>query len=127
VRDRVEIRAHREQGEPVRAIARRIGASRNTVRRALAPGSRDRYHRASATEDAEEAVRDVLADWPHMAVVDIAALIDWRLSRRTLSNLVAALRPEYSQRTDLQARPISTIRAGRIAAGTLTVGTVVLQ
>ncbi|MFF3066180.1 helix-turn-helix domain-containing protein [Oerskovia sp. NPDC057915] len=127
MRNRAEIRARRAEGEPIKAIARRIGASRNTVRRALAPGARDHYHRSSATEDAEEAVRDVLADWPHMAVVDIGALIDWRLSRRTLSNLVAALRPEYAERTDTRARPISTIRAGRIAARALTVGTVVLQ
>jgi len=125
--DRRKIREHREDGDSIRGIARRIGASRNAVRRALAPGARDSYHRASSTDEVVEAVRDVLADYPHMAVADIAVLIDWRRSRRTLSDLVAALRPEYATRDDVAARPIGTIRTGRlVGVRPLEVGKVAL-
>ncbi|MFH6687456.1 hypothetical protein QVL82_01255 [Cellulosimicrobium funkei] len=112
--NRPAIRDERAAGATIRGIARQLGASRNAVRRALEPGARDRYHRASSTDDVVEAVRDVLADYPHMAVADVAVLIDWRRSRRTLSNLVARLRPEYATHDDIEARPISTIRAGRL-------------
>jgi DNA-binding NarL/FixJ family response regulator len=112
--DRAELRVRHLAGESIRGIAR-SGPSRNAVRRALAPGARDRYHRRSTGEDFEEAVRDVLADYPHMAVVDVAVLIDWRRSRRTLSDLVARLRPEYASRSEVTARPLSTIRAGALA------------
>lgn len=127
MRDRNDIRVARDAGGTIRGIARQLGASRNAVRRALAPGARDRYHRASSTDEVVEAVRDVLADYPHMAVADIAVLIDWRRSRRTLSDLVAALRPEYATRDDVAARPIGTISTGRlVGVRPLEVGKVAL-
>lgn len=122
MRDRVELRARHDAGESIRGIAR-SGPSRNTVRRALAPGARDRYHRRSDAEDFEEAVRDVLADYPHMAVADVAVLVDWRRSRRHLSDVVARLRPLYAEHDDLDARPLTAIRTGSlVTVGTLSVG-----
>lgn len=121
--DRPAIRDQHTNGAAIRAIARTEGASRNAVRRALAPGARDRYYRRSCTEDAEPAVRDVLADYPHMAVVDIASLIDWKRSQRTLAGLVAALRPEYATAPGVRAKPLTTIRSGSLAAaGTMQIG-----
>lgn len=126
--DRKPIREARAGGSPIRAIARELGVDRNTVRRAIVPGARGTYWRASATEAATEQVRDVLADYPNMAVRDVAVIIDWRHSRRALSNLVARLRPEYSTPSAIAARPSSTLQSGPLAsrsvrAGTMTVGT----
>jgi hypothetical protein len=47
--DRPGLRLVRSDGESIRGIARN-GASRNSVRRALAPGARDHYYRPSASE-----------------------------------------------------------------------------
>ncbi|AYN58626.1 DNA binding protein [Arthrobacter phage Nandita] len=125
--DRPSIRILRGDGESIRGIARERGASRNAVRRALAPGARDHYHRASASADAEPAVRDVLADYPDMCVSDIAVLIDWRHARRTLSDLVAKLRPEFGGGTsDVYARPMSSLTAGTVSAGEISFGTMEL-
>lgn len=125
--DRPVIRALRGSGGTIRGIARVRGASRNAVRRALAPGSRDRYYRPSVTEDAEPAVREVLADYPQMSVSDIAVLIDWRHSRRTLSDLVARLRPEAGPEwASVEAPPISSIRTGTVTATTIRSGTMKL-
>jgi hypothetical protein len=122
--DRPAIRKDHQDGETIRGIARERGASRNAVRRALAPGARDRYYRPSVTEDAEPAVREVLADYPQMCVADIAVLIDWRHSRRTLSDLVARLRPEnVTTWSALTARPLTSIRTGQMATTTVRHGT----
>jgi hypothetical protein len=122
--DRPAIRQDREDGETIRGIARERGASRNAVRRALAPGARDRYYRPTLTEDAEPAVREVLADYPQMCVADIAVLIDWRHSRRTLSDLVSRLRPDsVTTWSALTARPLADIRTGTISTTPLRHGT----
>lgn len=130
--DRPSIRARRAAGESVSGVARDLGASRDAVRRATAPGARDRYWRPSPTEAAEPAVRDLLADYPHMAVTDIALLIDWHHSRQSLGVLIARLRPEYIDRPDRPARRITTsgpittrgpITTGRLTSGHLTAGT----
>ncbi len=122
--DRLTLRLLHGDGGSIRGIARHHGASRNAVRRALAPGARDHYYRASASAEAEPAVRDVLADYPAMSVSDIAVMIDWRYARRTLSDLVARLRAEYLERgTDLDALPMSSLQAGPLRAGETRFGT----
>lgn len=134
MRDRPLIRSlHSEHGS-IRKVARDLGASRNAVRRALAPGARDRYYRQSVLDDVEPAVRDLLADYPHMTVADIAVVIDWRRSRRLLSNLVARLRPQYlaAAATDndlpaLDLPALADIAAGALVdVGTMSVGSVTL-
>lgn len=126
--DRPAIRESRGTGESIRGIARDRNASRNAVRRALAPGARDHYYRPTLAEDAEPAVREVLADYPQMVVADIAVLIDWRHSRRTLSDLVAKLRPEsISNWSTVQAPPVGGLKVGTLSTtaircGTMTVG-----
>lgn len=123
MKDRAEISDWHESTASIRATARQLGIDRNTVRRAIAPGARSKYWRRSAVEDATEAVRDVLADYPHMTVNSIAVLIDWRHSRRALSNLVAKLRPEYSHASSIAALLLGDLEHGQITAGTITVGT----
>lgn len=90
--DRQEIREAHAAPEPIRSIARRTGASRNAVRRAVR-SEHDRYHRASLSEQLEEGVREVLALYPRMTVADVAVLVDWPMSSRTLHAVVAKLRP----------------------------------
>lgn len=132
MRDRPLIRSlHSEHGS-IRQVARDLEASRNAIRRALAPGARDRYYRQSILDDIEPAVRDLLADYPHMTVADIAVLIDWRRSRRLLSNLVSRLRPQYisaaATNNDVPALDLpalADITAGALAdVGTMTAGSV---
>lgn len=125
--DRPAIRQDRQDGETIRGIAREHGASRNAVRRALVPGARDHYYRPTLTDEAEPAVREVLADYPQMVVADIAVLIDWRHSRRTLSDLVAKLRPEsISNWSTVDARPIGSIKVGALSTSALSCGTMTL-
>lgn len=120
MRDRPKIIQLHAEGHAIREISRDHEVSRNAVRRALAEDARTDYWRPSATEEYEPAVRDVLADYPHMSVPDIATMIDWPKARRTLSDLVAALRPEYIERHeaeatdagDLLARSMDSLRAG---------------
>lgn len=127
--DRPAFRLLRGDGESIRGIARSQGASRNAVRRALAPGSRDHYYRSTLADEAEPAVRDVLADYPAMSVSDIGVMIDWRHSRRALSDVVARLRPKYASRSPLDSAPLSSIMAGvlsttQIQRGTMQLGEV---
>lgn len=111
MRDRPKIIQLHGSGHAIREIARDHEVSRNAVRRALAEDARMEYWRPSASEEFEPAVRDVLADYPHMSVPDIATMIDWRKSRRTLSDLVAKLRPEYIERAESEATDGSNITA----------------
>lgn len=129
--DRPVLRLLHGGGESIRGITRDHGISRNAVRRALAEGSLDTYYRPSVSEEYEPAVRDVLADYPHMSVPDIAVMIDWPKSRRTLSDLVATLRPEYIERyeadatsaDDVVARSMDSLQAGIFPLpATLSVG-----
>lgn len=113
--ERSALREQHQALASVRGTARVAGVSRNTVRRAVRPGARDSYYRHSETDDYAEAVADVLADYPHMAVADIAIIVDWRRSRRRLSDLVADLRPDYVGRPDVDAPQITEIRANPIS------------
>ncbi|WP_420179675.1 hypothetical protein [Paenarthrobacter sp. TA1.8] len=125
--DRPAIREQRDEGNSIRSIARDHGASRNAVRRAIRPGARDGYYRPSAIEDAEPAVRDVLADYPQMCVADVALLIDWRKSRRQLSDLVARLRPKSANEwPTVQARPLESLATGKLTTKPLQCGSMKL-
>jgi len=120
MKDRAKIIQLHGSGHAIREISRDHEVSRNAVRRALAEDARMEYWRPSASEEFEPAVRDVLADYPHMSVPDISTMIDWRKSRRTLSDLVAKLRPEYIERADSEATDggnISAVSMDSLRAG----------
>ena len=126
MRDRRDIRARRDEGGTIRGIAREIGADRNTIRRAIAPDANLDYRRPTLADEYEPAVRDMLADYPRMTVAQIGELVDWPGSRRTLSDLVARLRPLIleREREDLNRPTIGTISLGRLTSGSLTLGRV---
>lgn len=84
---------------PIRAIARKLGVGRNTVRRALAADGPPRYVRkpkGSIVDSVEPQVRELLAVWPDMPATVIAERIGWQRSVRVLRNRVAVLRPLFA-------------------------------
>lgn len=122
--DRRLIRSDRSAGASIRGIARAIGASRNAVRRALDPQAALAYSRPSLTEEYTETVREMLADYPRVTVNQVAELVEWPGSRRTLSDLVATLRPAAleREREDLNRPSLGTVATGHIVYGPLTLG-----
>ncbi len=99
VEDWAEIRRlSRAEKMPVKAIARVMGISRNTVRRALAADGPPRYQRAgrgSIVDAVEPQVRELLAAWPDMPATVIAERIGWDRSITVLKDRVRELRPVY--------------------------------
>jgi transposase len=99
VEDWAEIRRlHRAEGLPIKVIARTLGVARNTVRSALASDGPPRYERAakgSVADAFEPRIRELLAAFPSMPATVIGERIGWPYSIRTLSGLVAELRPLY--------------------------------
>lgn len=99
VEDWAEIRRlHRAEGMAIKAIARRLGVSRNAVRRALARDAPPRYERAargSIVDAVEPAVRELLRVTPDMPATVIAERIGWDRSITVLKDRVRELRPYY--------------------------------
>src|SRR5262245_32548745 len=88
VDDWAEIRRlHRAEGMGIKAIARRVGRSRNTVRAALRAEGPPRYARAakgSIVDVVEPAVLALLREFPSMPATVIAERIGWTNSIRVL-------------------------------------------
>src|SRR6201996_9226814 len=83
---------------PVKAIARAMGISRNTVRAAVASDRPPKYERkpaGSVVDAAEPRIRELLQAYPTMPATVIAERIGWDRSIRVLSSRVAELRPVY--------------------------------
>src|SRR5829696_4806825 len=99
VEDWAEIRRlHRAERMPIKVIARAVGCSKNTVKKALAadqPPAYRRQGRGSVADAAEPRIRELLQACPTMPATVIAERIAWRYSIRTLSTRVAELRPVY--------------------------------
>ena len=91
-------RLHRAEGMAIKAIVRRIGMSRNTVRRALASDEPPRYSRpakGSVVDAVEPAIRELLRDCPTMPATVIAERIGWQHGLTILKDRVRELRPYY--------------------------------
>ena len=99
VEDWAEIRRlYRAEGMPIKAIARQLGISRNTVRAAVASDRPPRYERprrGSIVDAAEPRIRELLKAYPSMPATVIAERIGWDRSIRVLRDRVAELRPAY--------------------------------
>lgn len=99
VEDWAEIRRlHRAEGVPVKAIARLLGISRNTVRAAIASDGPPKYVRrpAGSVVDAVEArIRELLQAYPRMPATVIAERIGWDRGLTVLKDRVRELRPVY--------------------------------
>ncbi|WP_405958993.1 IS21 family transposase [Streptomyces sp. NBC_00868] len=99
VEDWAEIRRlHRAERMPIRAIARHLGISRNTVKRALATDRPPKYERAvkgSAVDAVEVQIRELLRETPTMPATVIAERIGWDRGMTILKDRVRELRPAY--------------------------------
>ena len=92
-------RLHRAEAMPIKAIVRKLGVSRNAVRRALAADTPPKYVRAprgSVVDAVEPRIRALLADWPTMPATVIAERIGWDHSLTILKDRVRVLRPLFT-------------------------------
>lgn len=99
VEDWAEIRRlYRSERMPIKAIARVLGISRNTVRSALASDGAPKYERkpaGSIVDAVEPRIRELLQATPTMPSTVIAERIGWTRSIRVLSGRVAESRLAY--------------------------------
>ena len=99
VEDWAEIRRlHRAEGMSIKAIGRRVGVARNTVREALRSTEPPRYQRpgtGSLVDVVEPAIRGLLGEFPSMPVTVIAERIGWAHGMTILKERVRELRPLF--------------------------------
>jgi transposase len=99
VEDWAEIRRlHRSERMPIKVIARVMGCSKNTVRRALASDGPPRYARparGSIVDEVEPRMRELLAAWPRMPATVLAQRVGWSRSMTVFKDRVRELRPVY--------------------------------
>jgi transposase len=116
VEDWAEIRRlHRAEGLPIKAIARKMGVSRNTVRTAIASDAAPKYERepvGSIVDAVEAQIREQLQLDARMPATVIAERIGWTRGITVLKQRVAELRPAYlppdpASRTSYEAGDIA--------------------
>ncbi|MBM7369562.1 transposase [Gordonia hydrophobica] len=99
VEDWAEIRRlHRAEGLPIKAIVRRTGVARNTVRAALRSEEPPAYRRASKgslVDAVEPQIRQQLTLDAQMPATVIAERIGWTNSLTILKDRIRQIRPEY--------------------------------
>jgi transposase len=99
VEDWAEIRRlHRAEQMPIRAIARKLGISRTTVRRAVASDRPPKYERTpkgSIVDAVEPKIRELLEVWPDMPATVVAERIGWQRGMTVLRDRVRELRLDY--------------------------------
>ena len=91
-------RLHRAEKMPIKAIARVLGVSRNTVRAAIASDGPPRYQRkpaGSVVDGFEPRIRELLRAYPSMPATVIAERIGWERGLTVLKERVRELRPAY--------------------------------
>ena len=108
-------RLHRAEGLPIKAIARLLGVSRNTVRAAIASDAAPKYTRkpaGSIVDGFEPRIREQLRLDARMPATVIAERIGWTRGITVLKERVAELRPAYlppdpASRTSYEAGDIA--------------------
>ena len=100
VEDWAEIRRlNRAEKLGVKAITRRLGIARNTVRAALrsdGPPSYERARRGSIVDAVEPEILKLLREFPDMPATVIAERVGWERSIRVLRDRVGELRPLFA-------------------------------
>ena len=92
-------RLRRSEQMSIKAIVRKTGLARNTVRAALAADEPPKYQRdpvGSLVDAYEPRIRALLAEFPSMPATVIAERIGWAHSSSVLRAKVAQLRPLYA-------------------------------
>jgi transposase len=92
-------RLSRAEGMAIKAIARRLGIARNTVKRALAAHEPPRYERVrkgSIVDAVEPQVRALLAEFPEMPSTVIMERIGWTRGKTVLFDRIHQLRPLFT-------------------------------
>ena len=116
MQDWVQIRYfHGSEGMSVRAIAARLGLSRDTVSRAVKSSLPPKYVRVSgpsAFDPFEGHVRRLLAQFPAMPATVIAERLGWPGSASWFRKKVAALRVEYAPQDPAEYLPPCTSAIG---------------
>ena len=108
-------RLHRAEGLPIKAIARKLAVSRNTVRAAIACDTAPQYTRkpaGSIVDAVEPRIREQLELDAWMPATVIAERIGWTRGITVLKARVAELRPVYlppdpASRTSYEAGDIA--------------------
>jgi transposase len=99
VEDWAEVRRlHRAEKMPIKAIARTLGISRNTVRAAIASDGPPKYERRPAgpvVDAVEPRIRELLQAYPRMPATVIAERIGWDRGLTVLKDRIRELRPAY--------------------------------
>ncbi len=98
VEDWAEIRRLHGEKMPFKVIARTVGCSKNTVKRAVRGVAPPRYRRVSGgsiVDEVEPRIRELLAAWPTMPATVIAERLGWERSLTVLKDRVRELRPVY--------------------------------
>jgi transposase len=100
VEDWAEIRRLcRAEQMPIKQVARVMGVSKNTVKRALAASGPPRYERraggGSIVDAVEPRIRELLQVWPTMPATVIAERIGWTRGLTVLKDRIRELRPVY--------------------------------
>lgn len=90
--DRKLIRSLYAAGLDITSIARRVGCSRGTVYRAIAPGAATSYRRQARYAEAIERVRRLVSAYPLMEGPALAHQADWPGSLRHLQHVVHPMR-----------------------------------
>ncbi|GAA2355171.1 hypothetical protein SVIO_108850 [Streptomyces violaceusniger] len=91
-------RLHRAEQMPIRAIARKLGISRTTVRRAVVSNRPPKYERApkgSVVDGVEPKIRELLEVWPGMPATVVAERIGWQRGMTVLRDRLRELRLDY--------------------------------
>jgi len=92
-------RLHRSEQMGIKAIVRKTGLARNTVRAALASDAPPKYERGpvgSVVDEFEPRIRALLIEFPSMPATVIAERIGWEHSSSVLRAKVAQLRALYA-------------------------------
>lgn len=99
VEDWAEIRRlHRAEGMAIRAIARRMKISKNTVKKALGSHEPPQYQRkpqGSAVDEFEPLIRALLAEFPDMPTTVIMERVGWQRGKTVFFERVGQLRPLF--------------------------------
>ncbi|GGX45743.1 hypothetical protein GCM10010353_70640 [Streptomyces chryseus] len=90
-------RLHRAEQMPVRAIARRLGIARNTVRRAIADDAPPKCQGAEGSIAVKPQISELLEQCPEMPATVIAERIAWDRGLTVLKDQVRDLRRAYAR------------------------------